>query len=56
MTYASRIDLSTGSIIISEEEYDENAEEGTIVQGNGHKFDSQELKEMKSKFKKFQIV
>jgi replicative DNA helicase len=56
MTYSAQIDMSTGRIIISEIEYDESVIDMPQVEGNGGHFNSDEIKEMRSKFKKFEAV
>ena len=56
MTYSAKIDMSNGRIIISELEYDENVEDSPGMSGNGHVFGPDEMKEMRNKFKKFQVV
>lgn len=54
MTYGAKVDLERGFIDISEEEYDEEELDGPKQSANGHEFDSDDLKEIQSKFKKFQ--
>lgn len=52
LAFGATIDLSRGYIDISEEEYDET-QDAPVASANGNDFDSQELKEMRSKFHKF---
>lgn len=53
MAYKAKIDLERGYIDITSEEYVEGEDEEGMIEGNGHKFDNEDRKEMISKFKKF---
>lgn len=53
MTYAAKINLSCGYMSISEQEYNEEEDNETLIKGNGNNFDKQEVNEMRTVFKKF---